>query len=540
MVNLHITANAGSSTPCGTVLIVGGAWLQGQGVDVKSNGVGFSDCQGQGSAGFGWQCVDLAFRLYNAHNWGRVFAANDGGAQWIPEGSPSLTFHGNGTYRPQPGDLIVEYSTPNNSAGHVAVVDSISGGTINAVEQNTQYLTGGVWYDHPRHPYSIDGGNNITGGYGTVKGTEHSPSNNLSGLPSVPTGLAAVSASGSTVNLTWNAAQGATSYQVWRTGAMVGTTSATSFTDTGLRVGVTYSYAIVAVNSAGQSPPSAGAVVYTSGPLIQFVANSGWSAWNITSSSGGPNIASNPVFSGNSVWAQASNGHLVQFVPPSGSNGWGAYDITAAASNGTSIVGSPMYAGGSVWAQASNGHLVQFVPPTGSNGWGAYDITAAASNGTSIVGSPMYAGGSVWAQASNGHLVQFVPPSGSNGWGTYDITAAASNGTSIVGSPMYAGGSVWAQASNGHLVQFVPPNGSNGWGAYDITAAASNGTSIVGDPMFSGTSVWAQASNGHLYQFVPPNGSSGWGAYDITTASNGPSIASDPMFSGSSAWAVGA
>jgi hypothetical protein len=177
---------AGTSTGCGTVLIAGSSWLQGQGVDVLSNGTGYlGSCTG-GSAGYGYQCVDLAYRLYGARGWGRVYAAGNGGAYYIPEGSPvaCASFHGNGSYVPVPGDLIIEnMSSANGGYGHVAVVDSVSGSTINAVEQNTQYPSGGVWYDHPRHTYSIDGNNNIGGGYSGVRGTCHSSSNPFTNAP---------------------------------------------------------------------------------------------------------------------------------------------------------------------------------------------------------------------------------------------------------------------------------------------------------------------------------------------------------------------
>ena len=167
---------------CGTVLIQGGAWLGGHGVDVYSNGSG--SCGG-GSAGWGWQCVDLAYRLYQQNGWGRVFAA-DGGAATIPEGSPALDFHPNSSgYVPVPGDLIIENKAPvNGNYGHVAVVDSVSGGSINAVEQNTQTLSGGTWVDHPRHTYSWNGVT-AANGYASVRGFMHSPANSLtSGPPS--------------------------------------------------------------------------------------------------------------------------------------------------------------------------------------------------------------------------------------------------------------------------------------------------------------------------------------------------------------------
>jgi len=119
--------------------------------------------------------VELASRLYAVEGWGTVRA--DGGvgagtyrygAKYIPEGSPNLEWHPNGSgYIPVPGDLIVE---TNNTFGHVAIVDSLSGATVSAVEQNAS-STG-------RHNYMLNG-SMLSQGYGTVRGVEHAAANTL-------------------------------------------------------------------------------------------------------------------------------------------------------------------------------------------------------------------------------------------------------------------------------------------------------------------------------------------------------------------------
>lgn len=73
--------------------------------------------------------------------------------------------------------------------------------------------------------------------------------------PSAPTGLAATSPTNNAPVLTWNAASGAASYQIWRqdtltgTNIQVGTSSTTNFTDV-YAPGV-YNYSVVAVSSTG-------------------------------------------------------------------------------------------------------------------------------------------------------------------------------------------------------------------------------------------------------------------------------------------------
>ena len=62
--------------------------------------------------------------------------------------------------------------------------------------------------------------------------------------------------------LTWNAVEGATSYRIYRSTAkgsgysLLGTVTATSYTNTGAKAGTTYYYRVKAVNDAGLSPYS--------------------------------------------------------------------------------------------------------------------------------------------------------------------------------------------------------------------------------------------------------------------------------------------
>lgn len=79
--------------------------------------------------------------------------------------------------------------------------------------------------------------------------------------PPAPTGLTA-SAGDTQVSLSWNASQGATSYNLKRATSgggpytLVSGTSGTSYTDTGLTNGTTYYYVVSAANSGGESPNS--------------------------------------------------------------------------------------------------------------------------------------------------------------------------------------------------------------------------------------------------------------------------------------------
>ncbi|MFX8805328.1 fibronectin type III domain-containing protein, partial [Acinetobacter baumannii] len=88
----------------------------------------------------------------------------------------------------------------------------------------------------------------------------------------VPTGISA-SAGNGTATISWSAANGATSYDVYETPASgstvkIGSATAptTSLTVAGLTNGTVYAFNVVAVNSAGSSAPSATVTVTPQSP----------------------------------------------------------------------------------------------------------------------------------------------------------------------------------------------------------------------------------------------------------------------------------
>ena len=81
-------------------------------------------------------------------------------------------------------------------------------------------------------------------------------------VPAAPVVRIGNSASSGKPMLTWNAVEGATSYRIYRSTAkgsgysLLGTTTATSYTNTGAKAGTTYYYRVKACNDAGLSPYS--------------------------------------------------------------------------------------------------------------------------------------------------------------------------------------------------------------------------------------------------------------------------------------------
>ncbi|MFD8793483.1 chitinase [Streptomyces vinaceus] len=75
--------------------------------------------------------------------------------------------------------------------------------------------------------------------------------------PAAPTGLTASGATASSLNLSWSAASGATSYTLYRGGAAPVSVTGSSTTVTGLAASTSYTFQVSAVNAAGESAKSA-------------------------------------------------------------------------------------------------------------------------------------------------------------------------------------------------------------------------------------------------------------------------------------------
>ncbi len=107
----------------------------------------------------------------------------------------------------------------------------------------------------------------------------------ISVSPAAPTGLAATAVSSSQINLTWVASAGATGYEVERSlsatsgWAEVGTTTATSDSDTGLTAGTTYYYQVIATGGGNSSAASNTASATTTGtaPVTESIWGTSYS-----------------------------------------------------------------------------------------------------------------------------------------------------------------------------------------------------------------------------------------------------------------------
>jgi hypothetical protein len=130
----------------GATELAGSDWLGGQGVNVYSNGASITYTPDKPNnyvtnstgvstlSGEKWQCVELVNRLYLTRGW--ISSTWYGSGNTLKDHLPTgLTFEANGsiTYL-NPGDVI---TLNDGGYGHAAIVNSVSGTSVQIVNQNT-------------------------------------------------------------------------------------------------------------------------------------------------------------------------------------------------------------------------------------------------------------------------------------------------------------------------------------------------------------------------------------------------------------------
>jgi hypothetical protein len=112
---------------------------------------------------------------------------------------------------------------------------------------------------------STSSGSAMSVGYVAVYTTPGSGGGGGTTAPAAPTGLTVTGTTSSSVSLSWTAPSGTvTGYDVEENGSQVASVTGTTATITGLAASTTYSFTVIAVNSAGQSPPSSAVSATTS------------------------------------------------------------------------------------------------------------------------------------------------------------------------------------------------------------------------------------------------------------------------------------
>lgn len=233
-------------------------------------------------------------------------------------------------------------------------------------------------------------------------GETSAPSASETVQPSTPTGLSASNQTAVQIQLNWTASANAESYLVYRDGQLISSSVTTMLVDGGLSPNSNYSYAVRAVNSAGQSELST--------PLN---ASTGSSAVNnfLVSSVNGPTRASftwTPPAGGASSYAIARRANMISNPT------WSANQSASVSSqgNGTYVVTSAQVG-------STPGVMVASNVSVASNTSYNFEINGFKAEGTSAylyVGNAGTGADINWAQ---------VPLTSSNG----RLTASFNSGT---------------------------------------------------------------------------------------------------------------
>ena len=166
------------------------------------------------------------------------------------------------------GNLIMDQEGGGSTCGGCNPVSGFynSSAPINRIFLMQMYGAAGPteqWFDHIEVWDSVPGSPGGGGGTG--------------GGPTVPTNLSATAISASQVDLGWSAStdpNGLAGYLVYRNGTQVATVAGTSFADTGLAAGTTYSYTVAAYDSTGAVSAQSAPVSVTTQSLASSITTS--------------------------------------------------------------------------------------------------------------------------------------------------------------------------------------------------------------------------------------------------------------------------
>ncbi len=189
------------------------------------------------------------------------FCANDHTAPSVPTGV---------TTSAAAGGVTVHWAASADDSAGTVTYEVLSGDRVIGTTTATSFVDPNPTYPDTYWVRAMDasGNRSATSPGVTEQGPDTTP-------PTAPTNLTATAASAAAVQLGWTAATdnvGVTGYQVVRDGtALPGTVSNTTFTDTGVVAGRTYSYSVRAIDAAGNLGPAsdpASVTTPTANPVV--------------------------------------------------------------------------------------------------------------------------------------------------------------------------------------------------------------------------------------------------------------------------------
>ena len=323
--------------------------------------------------------------------------------------------------------------------------------------------------------------------------------------PSAPSGLTATATSSSSVNLSWTASTdniGVTSYSIFRNGAKVGTSTTTSYTDSGLASNTAYQYTVEAYNAAGMvSTPSAAATATTLPPQCPC------SVWSDGTPTGSVDAADTNQVNLGLQFQASSSGYIagVRFYKESDNTGthtgslWsstGTLLATGTFSNETASGWQELDFSSPVPVTAGTTYVASYFTSTGHYAATNFGLTSAVTNGplTALAGGGVYAYG----------LSNTFPTStyqASNYW--VDVVYSPTSGATAPGAP--SGVSATAGNTAATVSWTAPNNGGSAITSYTVTpyigSAAQTPVTVSGSPPGTSTTVTG-LTNGTAYTFT--------------------------------------
>lgn len=200
--------------------------------------------------------VTRRFKIYMINTDKTSFSST---IDWVNMTEENLVFDGSVTFSPKDEWTVVRFDTPfeyeegKNVLLCVNDISSAISGTAmkyyytTASNRTLVVYTDGTQYDATNITATARKENSVTYAKFTFK----------EGKPSAPKNLVASAINESTINLTWDAVNNATSYRVYNNGQLVATNlTETNFTINGLTAETEYCYTVAAVNAIGESKKS--------------------------------------------------------------------------------------------------------------------------------------------------------------------------------------------------------------------------------------------------------------------------------------------
>ncbi len=203
-----------------------------------------------------------------------AWGGNNSGETTVPQGLNGVVAIAAGMYHTvalkSDGTVVTwgynsngQMSVPSGLSGVAAIAANLAT-TVPLKNDGTVVAWGDNTYGQTMIPASLSGVTSISAGaYHTVAVFVDNT------VPSVPTGLTASASNASQINLSWTASSdnvGVGGYKVYRNGVQVGTSTLTSFSDTGLTAATTYNYTVAACDAAGNCSAQSTAVSAITSP----------------------------------------------------------------------------------------------------------------------------------------------------------------------------------------------------------------------------------------------------------------------------------